>query len=177
MNDEQLCIGLITCRFSHEEKSKRDPMVYLPFGHGPRSCIGMRFALEEIKLGLCHLLTNFNFFPIPETIVSPIIIFLYNWNKIILTIENCNGMCECLKSCFFNFFHRIPPNSRKAPLAYYRVKTFGLESRDWKNHTELRIVEFRIYINIVSKSSPLEITKECKKYFNHWQLTTIMFWN
>lgn len=42
----------------------------MPFGIGPRNCIGMRFANEEIKIALTAMLTKFEFFPIEETPVS-----------------------------------------------------------------------------------------------------------
>ncbi|XP_069678700.1 uncharacterized protein [Periplaneta americana] len=54
-------------RFSDENKHKINPMTYLPFGVGPRSCIGNRFALMESKLAIAHLLSRFNLKVIPKT--------------------------------------------------------------------------------------------------------------
>ncbi|CAO2630605.1 Cytochrome P450 3A11 [Lemmus lemmus] len=54
-------------RFSKEKKGSIDPYVYMPFGNGPRNCIGMRFALMNIKLALTKLLQNFSFQPCKET--------------------------------------------------------------------------------------------------------------
>ncbi|KAM7427258.1 Thromboxane-A synthase [Porites harrisoni] len=48
-------------RFSKEAKQKRNPYCFLPFGTGPRSCIGMRFALMEAKIALVYLLKRFRF--------------------------------------------------------------------------------------------------------------------
>lgn len=48
-------------RFSDENKGNIDPDTYLPFGIGPRNCIGSRFALMEIKTIIYYLLLNFNF--------------------------------------------------------------------------------------------------------------------
>ncbi|KAL1765074.1 cytochrome P450 3A31 [Sigmodon hispidus] len=54
-------------RFSKENKESINPYVYLPFGNGPRNCIGMRFALMNMKLALTKVLQNFSFQPCKET--------------------------------------------------------------------------------------------------------------
>ncbi|XP_069342594.1 cytochrome P450 3A4-like isoform X2 [Eulemur rufifrons] len=54
-------------RFSKKNKDNIDPYLYMPFGNGPRNCIGMRFALMNMKLALIKILQNFSFKPCKET--------------------------------------------------------------------------------------------------------------
>uniref|UniRef100_A0A914E074 Cytochrome P450 n=1 Tax=Acrobeloides nanus TaxID=290746 RepID=A0A914E074_9BILA len=54
-------------RFSPEEKAKRDPLAFLPFGYGPRNCIGMRFAEFEIRATLAYMIKHYKFYPAPNS--------------------------------------------------------------------------------------------------------------
>jgi len=50
-------------RFAHDSKEKVPPFTYLPFGGGPRNCIGAAFAQVEAKVVLARLLQTFTFSP------------------------------------------------------------------------------------------------------------------
>ncbi|XP_044758512.1 cytochrome P450 9e2-like [Coccinella septempunctata] len=48
-------------RFSDENKKNVVPGSYIPFGIGPRNCIGSRFALLEVKCLVANILSKFEF--------------------------------------------------------------------------------------------------------------------
>ncbi|XP_017274472.1 thromboxane-A synthase [Kryptolebias marmoratus] len=54
-------------RFTPEEKANRHPFVYMPFGAGPRNCVGMRLAQLEIRMALAHFFHRFSVTTCSET--------------------------------------------------------------------------------------------------------------
>ena len=46
-------------RFLKANSSKIVPCSFLPFGQGPRACLGERFAMVEIKIAMARLLQEF----------------------------------------------------------------------------------------------------------------------
>ncbi|KAI1300128.1 Thromboxane-A synthase [Halotydeus destructor] len=48
-------------------KQKVQPIAYQPFGGGPRNCVGMRFAILQIKLVMAQLLLKYEFTAGPTT--------------------------------------------------------------------------------------------------------------
>nr|CAD7194492.1 unnamed protein product [Timema douglasi] len=60
-------------RFTEEAKRTRHHYSYLPFGEGPRICIGMRFGLMQTKVGLVSLLSKYKFSTCEKTSIPMVI--------------------------------------------------------------------------------------------------------
>uniref|UniRef100_A0A2M4BJZ6 Putative cytochrome p450 9b2 n=1 Tax=Anopheles marajoara TaxID=58244 RepID=A0A2M4BJZ6_9DIPT len=54
-------------RFNEQNRKNIQSGTYLPFGIGPRNCIGSRFALMEVKVVLYYLLKHFRVTPCAKT--------------------------------------------------------------------------------------------------------------
>ncbi|GFS07439.1 cytochrome P450 3A29-like [Elysia marginata] len=50
-------------RFLPERRKTRHPAAWMPFGAGPRSCAGLRFALLQLKMTVAKVLRDFDFQP------------------------------------------------------------------------------------------------------------------
>ncbi len=59
-------------RFLGAERETIDRFAYIPFGAGPRVCIGMGFAMSEGVIALAHLLKAFRFDLVAGHVVEPV---------------------------------------------------------------------------------------------------------
>ncbi|MEM0942828.1 MAG: cytochrome P450, partial [Pseudomonadota bacterium] len=57
--------------FAPEKTRGRSRYLYLPFGAGPRICIGMNFAIIEAQIILASLMNRFRFEPLPGEVPLP----------------------------------------------------------------------------------------------------------
>jgi cytochrome P450 len=57
-------------RFAPERKAERHRFQYIPFGAGPRTCVGARFATAEALTILAHWLARWRFRPVQGHVVT-----------------------------------------------------------------------------------------------------------
>ncbi|XP_036333107.1 probable cytochrome P450 6a13 [Rhagoletis pomonella] len=74
-------------RFTPEAMEERHPMTFLPFGDGPRNCIGLRFGRMQVLIGLVMLLRKYRF-SVAKTTPIPLV-----YDKAIL-LRAPKGMVE-----------------------------------------------------------------------------------
>ncbi|CAH2232139.1 jg20814 [Pararge aegeria aegeria] len=53
-------------RFLPQNEKDTKPYTYMPFGHGPRICIGQRFAQMTVRYALSSVFLNFKVYPVPN---------------------------------------------------------------------------------------------------------------
>ena len=89
-------------RFTPENKAKRHPYAWIPFGVGPRNCVGMRFALTEIKMATVAVVQNFTVVRCDETEVNYLIGYynteLIDQDRFILRNKKNNDIISRMQS-------------------------------------------------------------------------------
>jgi cytochrome P450 family 6 len=77
-------------RFNDDNKKSRLSFTYLPFGDGPRNCIGVRFGAMQTKIGIATIVKNFRVSVCPKTKpieFNPYSFLLKTVNKVYLKAE------------------------------------------------------------------------------------------
>ncbi|KAI4460042.1 cytochrome p450 [Holotrichia oblita] len=158
-------------RFTDENKSKRHQFAFLPFGEGPRICIGLRFGMMQVKVGLALLITNFKFKLNPRTVL-PIRLDPKNFMTEILE-EPCNQSKQWIsrgirKSCktkreLFQLCKMFPHNST---IKNYYTKYAGMLRVIIEAAKKLTFEKSINRSNNVVKTTWNIIKQETKSYLN-----------
>lgn len=78
-------------RFLREARQSHTPFTYLPFGAGPRSCVGVRFAQVVVKAALAALLSGADVIPSPASPYPTVL------DPRVLTLQPKNGLYVSFK--------------------------------------------------------------------------------
>ena len=85
-------------RFAKEETKLRTPFTFLPFGGGPRVCIGQHYAMLQILMILSDLIRRYDFELVPgQTIEARPMVILRPRHGIRMTFTNTTAPSLCLE--------------------------------------------------------------------------------
>ena len=126
-------------RFTQENKAKRPMYSYLPFGLGPRVCVGMRLVVMETKMALIAMIQNFKFFSCSKTevrtkqISSFFFIYLhrqYTWQNEIYKLVICETYVT-RKECVIHEEWSIRILETHASTSLYKLQTHSTLEKNY----------------------------------------------
>ncbi|XP_070066619.1 uncharacterized protein Cyp6a2 [Drosophila virilis] len=169
-------------RFSAEQVAARDSVEWLPFGDGPRNCVGMRFGQMQTRIGLAQLIRNFKFSVCDKTDIP----LIYDPKSFVLgTIGGIYLRVERVQNCGLarlrSVFDQKPLRAEHKMLLFLIYLLTGLSAlvayflhhnmNYWKNRGIPQDAPHPLYGNLVGFRKNRVINDIVVEYYNKFRKT------